>query len=161
MMCDGTLIQIRRCGTTKRIETLLIGDLVYDPIADNYQEILDILTRQHDGPPGLLYTIAAGSLMQGRPTADLTVTRQQRLLAFAENNAARRVQEIAAGDLGRPASAGRRLRLLVLENDAFVMANGACLHVLGQQFVPKAGPLAQRPFLPAALHLALRGHDAK
>lgn len=161
MMSEGTLIQIRRCGTTAPIETLMIGDLVYDPILDNYNEIADMLSCQPDPQAGLIFTIAANSLSIGRPSSDLTVSRQQMLLAPPKGAARRRVEETTAGDVGHPAPGVHRLHLIVLERDAFVMANGTCLRVLGELFLERDFLVMDKPQTGVLLPFVSRGGRAK
>lgn len=45
MLVSGSRVQIREDGTTKPVEALQIGELVFDPLSGGYNEIIDILIR--------------------------------------------------------------------------------------------------------------------
>ena len=46
MICGGTDIVVREEGESQKIETVSIGEFIYDPFGDKYCEIIDILSRE-------------------------------------------------------------------------------------------------------------------
>ena len=77
MIARGMTIRIRRSGTRVPVQSLAIGDLVYDPFCDNYTEIIDILSRDSAGLGQRLVRIRAHALGQASPSEDILVSRQQ------------------------------------------------------------------------------------
>lgn len=85
MLISGNKVLIRENGTQKLVDDLMISDLVYDPWAQKYIEIVDILSRTVD-----LYSIEeagmhplhpivleAGSIAKSRPREDLLLSPSQ------------------------------------------------------------------------------------
>ncbi|MBL4919040.1 hypothetical protein [Szabonella alba] len=55
----------------------MIGDLVYDPVADNYIELIDILSRQSTRLGHGLVRLPAGRFGPGLPQQDLLLSPKQ------------------------------------------------------------------------------------
>lgn len=83
MIARDMPVQIRRCGTMVPVQNLAIGDLVYDPVCDNYIEIIDILSRETSRLAHRLARLPAGRLGPGLPRQDVLVSRSQPV-AFTE-----------------------------------------------------------------------------
>lgn len=85
MLTQGSMVLIREDGTRKPVEQLQISDLVFDPWADEYVEIVDILSRkvEFDGEmqpwsnPLYPVTLKSGCIAKSRPTTDLLVSPSQ------------------------------------------------------------------------------------
>ena len=85
MLTEGSMVLIREDGTRKPVEQLQISDLVFDPWADEYVEIVDILSRkvEFDGQaqpwrnPLYPVTLKSGCVAKSRPSTDLLVSPSQ------------------------------------------------------------------------------------
>ncbi|MBR9841905.1 MAG: hypothetical protein GYB25_02005 [Rhodobacteraceae bacterium] len=93
MLANSTQILINETGHRKPIEELQIGDLVFDPFADQYGEITNILSKELDfakfrNPRSHhLYPVVlrAGSLGPARPSRNVAVSPGQEILAVQED----------------------------------------------------------------------------
>jgi hypothetical protein len=86
MLTGQTRVQIRAEGGSIAIEDLKISDLVYNPLTQEYVEIIDILHRRlmtrEGGGEHLLHSngpieIPEGAISSGRPAAPLVVSSRQ------------------------------------------------------------------------------------
>lgn len=77
MIARDMPVQIRRGGTMVPVQKLAIGDVVYDPICDNYVEIIDILSRETSRLTHRLALLPAGRFGAGFPRQDVLVSRSQ------------------------------------------------------------------------------------
>lgn len=83
MLTSGSMVLIREGGARKPVDELVISDLVFDPWAQKYVEIVDILSRkvELEGDPDKhpLYPIQlrVGSVATGRPHENLLVSPSQ------------------------------------------------------------------------------------
>lgn len=74
---------IRENGAQKSVDELMISDLVFDPLAGKYVEIVDILSRTimlergNEKHPLHPVQLRAGCISKGRPTRDLLVSPSQ------------------------------------------------------------------------------------
>lgn len=88
MLTSGTMVLVRENGSRKAVQDLMISDLVYDPWAGQYVEIVDILSRELDlaahafagGHPLAPVKIAKGTVTSTRPTEDVYVSPAQPIL---------------------------------------------------------------------------------
>lgn len=93
MLVNGTQILITDTGHRKPVEELQIGDLVFDPFADQYGEVTDILSKELDfgkfrNPQSHhLYPVVlrAGVLGPARPSRDIAVSPGQEILSVHED----------------------------------------------------------------------------
>jgi Hint domain len=146
MLAFGTQIQSLKFGSTCPVEEIESGSLVYNPVADTYLVVSDVLQKQviPDTLQGVLRNsyqpvrIPAGRLGAGVPNRDLFVTEFQALLQFkAANGLTRRRAELcdttaaqlcreglAARDMARKALPITYFALLFVGGGVF-LANGA------------------------------------
>ncbi len=127
MIALGMRVQIRRGGAAIPVERLEIGDLIYDPLRDNYLEICDLLSRE-SGPPGhALIRIAAGAQGPGRPARDLLVSPQQPVATVAPQPAELsrpEVRLVPATRVGTPFRQPTRLFVVIPERTGFACVEG-------------------------------------
>ena len=144
MIATGMPVQIRRCGTSIMVDRLGIGDLVYDPVCDNYLEIVDILSRATAPLDHRLVRLRAGSLGTGRPSRDLLVSRQQPVGTVAPQGVAGPVRFGfgAARHLGEEVRIPSRLFALFAERPGCICVAGALLQVQDPAALHPAGKAA-------------------
>jgi hypothetical protein len=131
MIAKGMPVQIRRSGTSVPVERLEIGDLVYDPLIDNYIEIIDILSRKTTGLGDALTLLPAGRLGPDKPRRDLLVSRQQPIgrIARLDSTAPARLEFEAACRLGEEHMVPSLLFALFCERPGCISVAGAVLRV--------------------------------
>lgn len=142
-------VQIRRCGTTVPVQQLAIGDLIYDPLRDNFTELVDILSRKPAASQNPLVRIRADRITTGRPNRDLKVSRQQ-IVGYTEKTepgGCARLQFCAAHLLGERSDETTCLYVLVPERPSCICVAGALLQiadpaVLARQADPLSGGAA-------------------
>lgn len=94
MLTNGSMILVREEGDRRPVESLQISDFIFDPIADKYCEIIDILSREirsewlgekyeHPLRPVVL---DADLLGPGRPTHQTIVSPSQPILTVQSSN---------------------------------------------------------------------------
>jgi hypothetical protein len=131
MIAKGMPVQIRRSGTSVPVERLEIGDLVYDPLIDNYIEIIDILSRKTTRLGDALTLLPAGQLGMDMPRRDLLVSRQQPIgrIARLNTSAPARLEFEAACHLGEECRVPSLLFALFCERPGCISVAGAMLRV--------------------------------
>lgn len=132
MIAEDMPVQIRRCGTTVPVQRLVIGDLLYDPLCDNYIEIHDILSRGSAGLGHALTRIRAGRLGRDRPRQDILLSRRQPVALSDRTGAAgpARVGFGAALHLGEELRLETRLFALFPERPGCISVAGAILRLI-------------------------------
>lgn len=145
MIAKGMPVQIRRSGTTVAVERLEIGDLVYDPLADNYIELVDILSRHSSLLPTPIVRLRTDMLGLGRPRRDLLISRYQMVMVSTGSCASRpaSLEFEAACRLGEEDRCATTLFALFLERTGCISVDGIIL----------------RTFDPSSLGLANRGTE--
>lgn len=143
MIAKGMPVQIRRSGTSVAVERLEIGDLVYDPLADNYIELIDILSRRSSLLATPLARLHTDMLGQGRPRRDLLLSRYQMVMVSTSSCSLRpaSLEFEAAYRLGEEDRSATTLFALFLERTGCISVGGVVL----------------RAFDPSSLGLATRG----
>lgn len=95
MLVKGTRVLVREEGQRLAVENLMISDLVFDPFADNYFEIVDILARSVilDPPPHgqtkhklQPVRLRRDALGQGRPSNTILVSPSQGILTVSKDD---------------------------------------------------------------------------
>lgn len=89
MFTSGTMVRVAENGLYKPVEELRVGDLLFDPFADRYGEITDILGRRLDFSKikkprsHRLYpvTLRAGGRGPVQPNQDVMVSPSQEILS--------------------------------------------------------------------------------
>lgn len=144
MIARDMPVQIRRCGTMVPVQNLAIGDLVYDPLSDNYIEIIDILSRETSLLAHRLARLPAGRLGQGLPRQDVFVSRSQPV-AFtgrAEGRGAARLDFGAAHQIGDEMRLNTVLFAVLPERPGCINVAGAILRLLDPAAI-ETGPAAR------------------
>lgn len=135
MISRGMPIQVRRCGTSVRVEHLSIGDIVYDPVRDNYLEIVDILSRDTTRLGNRLVRLSADSLTRNRPSSDLFISPQQIVGVPQKGHPAGHgwLKPEPACKLGEEVDILCELFAIFTENSGWICAAGVLLEVLDQR----------------------------
>lgn len=143
MIAKGMPVQIRRSGTSVAVERLEIGDLLYDPLADNYIELVDILSRHSSLLSSPLIRLRKDMLGQGRGQRDLLISRYQMVMVSTGANSSGQacLDFEAACNLGEEDRDATTLFALFLERTACISVGGFIL----------------RAFDPSCIGLATRG----
>lgn len=90
MICADTKVRIRRDGSTLSVNRVQISDLIYDPIGDRYDEVVDVLDRKIDirSAANLNLTpfiIQSDCDVTMDSASNLIVSPDQKFLSLAEN----------------------------------------------------------------------------
>jgi len=131
MIGQGMPVQIRRCGTSVLVERLSIGDVLYDPLADNYVEIVDILSRDSTRLGDQLARIRAGQFGRDCPRQDVILSRHQPV-AYpdrAHGSGPYRLEFGAAHQLGEELRMKTNLFALFPERRGCICVGGAVLQL--------------------------------
>ncbi|WP_418024581.1 hypothetical protein ACNKFW_01635 [Paracoccus sp. TD-10] len=133
MLAEHIPVQVRRSGTMVPVQSLRVGDMLFDPLSGDHVEILDIFCNCSPDMPGLLFGIAQGRLGSGRSSHGVAVSLHWQVP----------VPGMPDGDenpacLDRPTAARLDIRLpedatlfaIFPERDCFMMSCGFCLRVL-------------------------------
>lgn len=100
MLVNNTLLRMTRRGACIPVENLSIADYVYDPIADTYDEVVDILSRRityrKATSIGLCpVVIGADALLKGVPNAPTCVSPSQEIVVLRDpSGQGRRVEVV-------------------------------------------------------------------
>lgn len=165
MIAKGMPVQIRRSGTSILVEQLEIGDLVYDPIADNYNEIVDILSRTTMRLSHALTRVPAGRFGPGWRRQDLLLSRQQ-LVGWPDRSQASapvRLEYEAACRLGEEHRVSTLLFALFSERPGCVSVGGILLRIFDPSRLCISGtvwPSGMKMNFPIAASLPRKSPDA-
>lgn len=129
MIARGMTVQIRRSGAAVAIERLEIGGVIYDPLRDDYLEIVDILSRENALPGRALVRIGAGQRGPGRPRRNLLVSPQQPVAVTARPGASAmpELRFEPAWKIGTRMASPARLFVLVPERPCNACVEGVLL----------------------------------
>lgn len=160
MIGFGMPVQVRRCGTSVAVEQLVIGDLVYDPLSDNYIELVDILSRGTAALGNRLVRLRADVLRPGCPSRDVLVSRQQCIGVATRTSAPdpMRLEFRPAHRLGEEVGVPTRLFALFPERSGCISVAGMLLQVQDMAALLAGAPAAMAARQPGAdLSPRLRG----
>lgn len=131
MIAEHMPVQIRRCGTTVPVQRLVIGDLLYDPLCDNYIEIVDILSRDTQRLKHRLARIRSGQLGGDAPRQDVILSQHQAVACVGRSQprGSHRLDFGAACDLGEEYRVETRLYALFAERPGCICVAGAVLQL--------------------------------
>jgi hypothetical protein len=135
-------VRIRRSGTQVPVQSLVIGDLLYDPICDNYSEVIDILSRDSVGLGHRLVRIGANTLGQASPSEDILVSRQQPV-ARSDRPSATGPLRIAFGpahQLGEELQLETKLFAIFPERPCCISVAGAFLRLVDPSALAQVAP---------------------
>jgi hypothetical protein len=147
MIGEGMPVQIRRCGTSTPVEKLTIGDLVYDPMNDNYHELIDILSRNVSADHGQGVCIRAGIFRPGIPSRDINVSLEQCIgVSISDNSrSSARIEFRPAHTIGSKFSSANRFYVLFPERSCCISVAGVILHLFDLTALIKGAPAPLRP----------------
>ena len=153
MLLTGTRIQIRRDGSSKEIERLMISDIVYCPLSDKLVEIVDILSRtveiaeskddnEENWAPVL---VPQHAISRGCPKAPLYVSPRQQIFVFQQEDACatnvKSVGLVSAIDKFSRNSGNKKFatfHAIFLDHARPIVANGALCMCYGPELFSKS-----------------------
>ena len=108
MLTSGSLVQVDKNGARKRVEDLIISDLVFNPWSGRYVEIIDILSRgieldatEISRCPVRPVIVPKGAVSANRPAQDICVSPGQGFFIAVPgmNGKPAKLAEVMARDL--------------------------------------------------------------